>query len=304
MPSKPRKSRLERMLRDVEDWAKDNWPPHGWLQEYLSGAGDAGLAAVDLFTLGMHMCSQSLLDVKQNNLIDAMHHMASGFARRATACAISIERLKGTSRTATEDLDGLTDLMFGNISVGLPDIAKGLYHTVVAGLEGGYGVNDGHNLEIGTTLRYSAFGLSIIGDWLGQPLNLDKHALPRDPAWGPLVSLWRAPDPDKLLPALLAACDAHVERIGLTEREADSGNFEFYTPLLAVHPTEILAVLRLRDLLGLTNPQIDHPLMQTPYAQITCGPVFLSSRGLRDELLDRFIDTVRRRDPAVLPKGF
>ena len=50
------------------------------------------------------------------------------------------------------------------------------------------------------------------------------------------------------------ACDTHVERIALTERESDSGKFEFGSEFLAVHPTEILAVLRLRDLLGLPNP--------------------------------------------------
>ncbi|EDW2056462.1 hypothetical protein S518_004344 [Salmonella enterica subsp. enterica] len=106
------------------------------------------------------------------------------------------------------------------------------------------------------------------------------------------------------MPALISACEVHVARIALTERESDSGNFEFDTPLLAVHPTEILAVLRLRDLLGLPNPtQIDHPLMRTPYAQITCTPAFLTSRGLRDKLLEQFLNTVRKRDPSVLPAG-
>ncbi|WP_423762283.1 hypothetical protein [Burkholderia sp. NLJ2] len=304
-PPSPPKSRFDKMLRDVEDWATDNWPPSGWLDQYLAGALDRpGLAADDMYTLGMHMCSKSLLDAKQGQLTDAIQNMATGFARRAISCAISITRLKGASRTAIEDLDGLTNVIFGTIALGRPDVAKVLYQEALAGIEGGYGVNDGHNPEIGTTLRYAAFGLSIISNWLEQPLNLDKHALPRDPAWGPLVSLWREPDVDKLLPALLAACDTHMERIGLTEREGESGNFEFFTPLLAVHPTEILAVLRLRELLGLANPrQIDHPLMQTPYAQISCVPLFLTSRGIRDELLDKFLDTVRRRDPQVLPKG-
>lgn len=67
-----------------------------------------------------------------------------------------------------------------------------------------------------------------------------------------------------------------------------------------MHPTEILAVLRLRDLLGLPNPtRIDHPLMQTPYAQITCTPEFLASQDQRDELLDKFLNTVRQRDTGT-----
>jgi len=298
------KSRLEKTLPEVELWAKDNWPSHGWLDKYLVGEIErTGLAADDLHTVGMHMCCQSLVEAKHNNLL-AMAHMSYGFCRRAIGKAISIKRLEGMGRTANGHLDDFTDLMFGAIALGRPDVAKALYTTVLGGLKGGYGVNDGHNLEIGTTLRYSAFGLSIIGNWLEQPLDLDKYALPRDPAWAPLVSAWRVPDPDKVLPALLATCDIHVERIARTAREADSGNFEFDTPLVAVHPTEILAVLRLRDLLGLPNPlQIDHPLMQTPYARITCTPEFLTTRTLRDELLDKFLATVRLRDPGVLPQG-
>ncbi|MFD4836908.1 hypothetical protein ACFWP0_05325 [Achromobacter sp. NPDC058515] len=305
MPIKKSKLRLDRVLGDVDKWATDIWPPYGWLDKYLAGEPERpGLAADDLYAFGMQKCAQSLLDVKQGDLVDAIGNMASGFARRAVAKSVIIEGLKGTRRIAIGDLDGFSNLMFGCIATGRPDVAKVLYGAVVAGLGGGYGVNDGHNLEIGTTLRYAGFGMSIISDWLERPLDLDKHALPRDPAWGPLVSLWRDPDPGTLLAALLSACDTHVERIGLTERECDSGNFEFDTPLQAVHPTEILAVLRLRDLLGLPNPaQIDHPLMQTPYARITCLPEFLTSRNHRDELLERFLDTVRRRDPGVLPPG-
>ncbi|KHS83727.1 hypothetical protein RC84_11105 [Pectobacterium carotovorum subsp. carotovorum] len=177
------------------------------------------------------------------------------------------------------------------------------YQTVFDCIEKGYGLGNGHNPPVGTTLRYAAFGLTIIGDWLGKPLDLDKHALPRDPAWGQLVAHWREPDPEKFLPVLLGACDTHVERIAVTEREANqqAKQFEFNSVFLAVHPTEILAVLRLREIIGLTNPaHIDHPLMQTPYAAITCQPGEVTER---DELLDRFLEVVRQRDPQVLPPG-
>ncbi|MGQ1887833.1 hypothetical protein [Serratia marcescens] len=306
METKKSKSRLDKTLPKVEEWAKDMWPPNEWLDEYLAGVGEPGLAASDMYKYGMQMCSQGLLDTKLGQIRDAITHMAYGFTRRAIAEAISVERLKGTTRVAIGDLDGHTDLMFGTIALGRPDVAKSLYLTVLAGLESGYGVRNGHDLPIGTTLRYAAFGLSIISSWLGQPLDLDKYALPRDPAWGPLVSQWREPDIDKFLPALLSACDVHVDRIAVTYREHETiaEQFEFSTPLLAVHPTEILAVLRLRDLLGLPNPgRIDHPLMLTPYAQITCTPEVLASQGQRDELLEKFLHTVRQRDPQVLPRG-
>ena len=300
-------SRLVKVLSQVEGWAQDNWPPNGWLKQYLSQEIDRpGLAADDLYAFGMLACSQGLLEAKMGDTSEAIKQMTFGFARRGVACAVRIQRLKGTGRIAIQDLDGLTDLMLGTMALGRPDVSKILYHTAIAGIEGGYGVHDGHDLEIGTTLRYSGFGLSIISNWIGEPLDLDKHALPRDPAWAPLVSQWRDPDPNKVLSALLVACDVHLSRIAVTHREHETipEEFEFSTPLLAVHPTEILAVLRLRDLLGLPNPaQIDHPLMQTPYAQLTCTPAFLSSHGVRDELLENFLDTVRRRHPDVIPDG-
>ncbi|KAA9001379.1 hypothetical protein FJU30_09200 [Affinibrenneria salicis] len=63
-------------------------------------------------------------------------------------------------------------------------------------------------------------------------------------------------DLDKFLPVLLGACDTHVERIAVTEREASqrAQQFEFNSVFLAVHRTETLAVLRLREIAGLTNP--------------------------------------------------
>jgi len=225
----------------------------------------------------------------------------SGIAKRLVADLILIRNLEKSRQMAIEDLDGLTLVILCTIATGQLRLVAPFHQTVLSALEGGYGVEDGNNLPIGTTLRYAAFGLTIIGDWLGKPLDLDKHALPRDPAWGQLVAHWREPDPDKLAPILVAACDTHVERIALTSRELDSGNFEFGSPFEAVYPAEILAILNLRRSLGLTNPSpIEHPLMQTPYARLTCPP------GMRfepDELLVQFLAAVCKHDPAAMPDG-
>ncbi len=230
-------------------------------------------------------------------------HMAFGFERKLFHYLMGIVHKRGSGETIIGNLDSVTHTMLGVIATGKPVLAEPFYTTVLDGMNGAYGVHDGHNPPASTTLRYAAFGLTIISDWLGTPLDLDAHALPRDPAWGQLVAHWREPDPDKLLPVLLMACDTHVERIAVTEREANaqSKDFEFGSVFLAVHPTEILAILRLRDLLGLPNPTtIDHPLMQTPYAAITSRPGEVTER---DELLERYLATVRQRDPHVLPSG-
>lgn len=299
---KSKKSRLEKVLPQVFEWASDGLPVNGVrLDNYCAGQGRYELATIDIYRYGMRSVGESLLFAQNGNKVDACKSMSFGIARLLYADATDLRGMKGSDQFIVSDLDGCTHKIFASIALGSPQLVKPFFMEVVDGLAGGYGVRDGRNPPLNVSLRYAAFGLSIIGDWLGQPLDLDKHALPRDPAWGKLVAHWREPDPTKLLPVLLDACDTHVSRIALTEREASKPEFEFNSVFLAVHPTEILAVLRLRDLLGLPNPaQIDHPLMQTPYAAITCRPGDVSER---DELLERYLDTVRKRDPQVLPPG-
>ncbi|BCJ06933.1 hypothetical protein PRtIB026_A33220 [Pseudomonas sp. RtIB026] len=225
---------------------------------------------------------------------------SNAIMKMLTADTIRTHKLKDTQELGLATLDDLTHLMLCTLACGQFNLIHPVHQTVFEGLGQGYGVSDGHDLPIGTTLRYAAFGLAIIGDWLGKPLDLDKHALPRDPAWGQLVAHWREPDPEKLLPILMAACDTHVERIALNSRELDSGNFEFGSPFEAVYPAEILAILNLRRSLGLTNPFIDHPLMTTPYAKLTCPP---GTRLEKDELLERFMAAVCKYDPQAMPEG-
>ena len=303
--SKTKKSRLDLMLPRVQQWSTETAPIRGnRLDAYNSGQGKLVLANTDLFKFGMMAVDQSLIAAQAGKSGDSKYWISSAFVRMIFAEMTDLIETKDTDRLIINNLDGLAHLMFGAISSGRPNMVKPFYEVVLAGINGGYGVRDGHNPPVGTTLRYAAFGLSIISDWLGTPMDLDAHALPRDPVWGQLVAHWREPDPDKLLQVLLLACDTHVERIGVSEREANalSRSFEFGSVFLAVHPTEILAVLRLRDILGLPNPpDIDHPLMQTPYAAITSQPGKITER---DELLERYVATVRQRDPHVLPSGW
>lgn len=248
----------------------------------------------------MNTIGKSLYRKFDDQKNEAVQYFTLGTLEALIADAILIQRLHGTKRMSFDSLDGITNVMFCALATGHLKIIKSIYQTVLSGLEGGYGVRSGHNLPIGTTLRYGAFGLTIIGDWLGTPLDLDKHALPRDPAWGQLVAHWREPDPEKLLPILLAACDTHVERIALTSKELDSGNFEFGSPFEAVYPAEILAITNLRRSLGLATPFIDHPLMKTPYAALTLPP---NTRLEPDELLQNFLNAACRFNPEAVPEG-
>ncbi|SUP83231.1 hypothetical protein ACILPN_16560 [Yersinia wautersii] len=60
---------------------------------------------------------------------------------------------------------------------------------------------------------------------------------------------------------------------------------------------EILAVLRLREMLNLPNSVLDHPLMNTSYAPITATPGLVTPL---DSLLAVFLTTARERDPQVM----
>ncbi|MET3674711.1 MULTISPECIES: hypothetical protein [unclassified Pseudomonas] len=296
-----KKNRLQQSLRDLDDWASANGNyPANWFDDYLNNGSQSTLAFNALFRIGLLEIKKELLQARLKIAPPAPKNLTTGIVRMMASDAILIESLKGTGRVANDTLDGITHLMFCAMATGQFRLIAPFHQTILLALEGGYGVEDGNNLPIGTTLRYAAFGLTIIGDWLGNPLDLDKHALPRDPAWGQLVAHWREPDPDKLAPILVAACDTHVQRIALTSRELDSGNFEFGSPFEAVYPAEILAILNLRRSLGLPNPSIDHPLMKTPYARLTCPP------GMRfepDELLMRFLAAACKHDPDAVPAG-
>lgn len=295
-------SRLTRSLKSIKNWASaDASLEKHRIIDYINGNDSIAIAADEIFRLGINDIGKSLLQASENPYLEAPRTIAIGILKLLVANSVIVENLKGTTRFGLDDLDGITHVMLCALATGQFALITPCHSAVLSGFTNGYGVSDGHNLPIGTTLRYAAFGLTIIGDWLGKPLDLDKHALPRDPAWGQLVAHWREPDPDKLAPILVAACDTHVERIALTSRELDSGNFEFGSPFEAVYPAEILAILNLRRSLGLTNPSpIEHPLMQTPYARLTCPP------GMRfepDELLMRFLAAACKHDPDAVPAG-
>lgn len=82
------------------------------------------------------------------------------------------------------------------------------------------------------------------------------------PAYEELLKHWREPSPDALAPLLLAACDHHLEQGKI---DTDSELHDFGDDRIARFPLEIFMVFRLRELEGLANPHLDHPLMEAPF---------------------------------------
>ncbi|MDH1659597.1 hypothetical protein N5E96_17020 [Pseudomonas mosselii] len=299
--SKPPSTRLSKSLANIKIWAGGGLTANlDAIENYIRNKERLAVACDEIFLLGKNEIGASLKHTPDQSRLKQTNRLAAGILKVLIADSMIIRSLLNSNSTGIDDLDNVTHIMFCALATGQFAIIEPFHRAVFAGINGGYGIEDGHNLPLGTTLRYAAFGLAIIGDWLGKPLDLDKHALPRDPAWGQLVAHWREPDPEKLLPILMAACDTHVERIALNSRELDSGNFEFGSPFEAVYPAEILAILNLRRSLKLANPFIDHPLMTTPYAALTCPP---GTRLDEDELLERFLIAVCKYNPEAMPEG-
>lgn len=303
MTSVKQKSRLDKTLPDVNSWALGAvaWPisdpKHNYIEQYANEKADFFEALAHLHDFGMAEVGNSLLTAVQHPNTPSITHMAHGFSRMIHANCIDILRLKGRTKTINFGLDSVILKILGAIALGMPALAKKSHQIVFTALEQGYGIENGHENSGPETLRYAAMGLSIIHEWLEIPLDLEKLNLPRDPAWGPLVKYWNDPDPAKLQSILYSSCDIHIERIALTEREVNSGNFDFVSEFTAVHPTEILAILRLRQMLDLPSPELDHPLMNTPYAQITAVPGQVTQP---DSLLEAFLTKARERDPQVM----
>lgn len=112
---------------------------------------------------------------------------------------------------------------------------------------------------------FTSLTLRLFADYFGEPpvhvegdpASLDKKEVPGDPIVNGLLGVWRDPDPSVLAPHCLAVCDLHTHH---AHHVGDSWWRE-YNSEWSRTPVAVLLVLKLRELLGLQNPPIDHPMM-------------------------------------------
>ncbi len=91
----------------------------------------------------------------------------------------------------------------------------------------------------------------------GDPEYLDKSEVRGDPIVNGLLAVWRDPDPSVLLQHCLAVSDLHTHHA----HEVGDSWWREYSSYWSRTPITVLLVLKLRELLGLQNPHIDHPMM-------------------------------------------
>jgi hypothetical protein len=164
-------------------------------------------------------------------------------------------------------------ILFGNEQ--LPRVASGYFSYFDSGSQG----------------RVGKLIFRLFADWQGVPLDLKTDAA--DIAeYRAVLDCWRDVTTERLTPALLRCCDWHLEQ---TARGNDEITYEFEDSYAFAYPIEILAVLRLRELIGLQNPKLDHPLMNSPLGVLPPPQPWYT-----DELLDNF-EAILRKD---LPQMF
>ena len=103
------------------------------------------------------------------------------------------------------------------------------------------------------------FALSLFAKWKNIILADEQFpfTIP-EPYEGLLQNLHQ--QPDQIHSAVVKACDFHLSR---SKANTDRETYEFSSPVYAIYPVEILFFMRVRQLLGLRNPEIDHPLLNS-----------------------------------------
>jgi hypothetical protein len=111
--------------------------------------------------------------------------------------------------------------------------------------------------------RGHAFMLRLFAAWQG----IEGHNWPAyaydEPIYEGILERWNVPDPAVLEPWLIAACDRHTHE---ARPDTEKVFYDFSDALR--EPLEILLLFRLRELIGLTNPVLNHPLMEEPFDRL------------------------------------
>jgi hypothetical protein len=145
--------------------------------------------------------------------------------------------------------------------------------------------------------RMGKFIFRLFLDWQQWNISL-PHDISDFELYTTVLNCWRDPGFERLTPALLECCDWHLEQ---THHDTDENTYEFNSMAYA-YPIEILAVFRLRELCGLTNPKLDHPLMNSPLGVLPPPQPWYT-----DPTLEKLEAALRKEIPEMfvgIPAGY
>ena len=138
------------------------------------------------------------------------------------------------------------------------------------------------------------FMLRVLCQYLNEADIFSEGQIISEPSLQALFELWREPNPESLIEVGLAVCDFHTQRCRPNSGNASKNAkwFEFNNGEWTRTPIEILLLFRLRQNLGLSNPSINHPLMNTCLgylpSNLACVPDELLSRARKRLIIDGY----------------
>jgi hypothetical protein len=155
----------------------------------------------------------------------------------------------------------------------------------------------------------SNFMFAVLADYLGRPFKkietrrFSKKAFDPEPYFQQLLSIWKKPDPAEIEEVLVATCDCHTQLAWsgtkFEEREFTNG-FWTRVPLVA------LLIFKLRQLKGLSNPALQHPLAESALGFLQApnyiqNPVLSTLRKRADQAGLCIAETMSYYSAEVLP---
>lgn len=135
------------------------------------------------------------------------------------------------------------------------------------------------------------FMLRLFADWRGHDVShpfLDWAY--EVPLYEGLLQHWRDPDSAAIAPWLQAACEYHAHH---AKQDTSRTFYDFGDFRIMRTPLEIHMIMRLRELLGLANPVIEHELMAPPFDRLLPPQPILPP----DDLMQGTLKRVREEWP-------
>ncbi len=127
---------------------------------------------------------------------------------------------------------------------------------------------------------FEPFMVKLYALWQGRDLDVRRPGICRLGVYQQVFDAWKSEQ--GFAAALRAICDYHCAR------SDQLGDNEFQWSVYDVFPAEVLALLRIRQELGLPQVRIDHPLLDNPLAR---PPEEITP--VHDELMERAITWLR-----------
>jgi hypothetical protein len=244
---------IEERLRDADNRERLVEEPRRQIETFLRvGEGSrrrVGLALGWMSTWYLADAARAVLDGAPDALerLDRAHQFGIWHIRLTAPGS-------GTKPKPIHSLRDLGLTLARALALGRLDEAEELGGLMLRGLVGG--------LVHGAGVTWvGVFLLRLHGSWKQVDVWMpDQVFLPLE-GYQPLLDHWQIADDALVSRAILQACDFHTRLNGDLD---DERIVDFWIEVYQIYPVEILAVLRLRQVLGLATPPLSHPLLDSP----------------------------------------